>query len=128
MSNSPEIRYCRQCEKQLYGRGDQVYCNDSCRNTFNKQKEKQAKTPPYRKEKEIFAIIRRNYDILKRLTPKGIHPGHELSKTLGDVPLQFNKQFFTGITETKEGIWYLCFDRRWREQDGVIVMRDFPGN
>lgn len=126
MSGTTEIRYCNQCEKQLYGRADQVYCNDTCRNTFNKQKEKQAKTPPHPKEKEIFAIIRRNYDILKRLSPKGIHPGHELTKSLDNLPVQFNKNFFTGMTEAKEGIWHLCFDRGWREKGKVIVMKDFP--
>lgn len=126
MSESPEIRYCRQCEKQLYGRADQVYCNDTCRNTFNKQKERQAKTPPHPKEKEIFALIRRNYDILKRLTPKGIHPGHELTKSLDQVSAQFNKNFFTSISETKEGTWYLCFDRGWRMEGGRFILRDFP--
>jgi len=126
MSDTQEIRYCRQCEKQLYGRADQVYCNDTCRNTFNKQKEKQAKTSPHPKEKEIFAIIRRNYDILKRLTPKGIHQGHQLSHPAEKISKLFNKNFFTGVAETKEGFWFLCFDRGWREQDGAIVMKDFP--
>jgi predicted nucleic acid-binding Zn ribbon protein len=126
MSDTTKTRHCKQCEKQLYGRADQVYCNDTCRNTFNKQKEKQAKTPPHPKEKEIFAIIRRNYDILKRFTPKGIHPGHELTKSFDDLPAQFNKNFFTGTIETKEGIWFLCFDRGWQEKGRAIVMKDFP--
>ena len=126
MSAFSETRFCRQCEKQLYGRADQVYCNDSCRNAYNKQKEKQAKTPPHPKEKEIFAIIRRNYDILKRLTPKGIHPGHQLTVLLKNVPVQFNKKFFTSTTETKEGIWHLCFDRGWLEKEEAILLKDFP--
>jgi len=126
MTESPQIRYCRQCEKQLYGRADQVYCNDNCRNTFNKHKEKEAKTPPHPNEKQIFAIIRRNYDILKRLSPRGIHPGHQFSRSLTEVPAQFNKNFFTGMAETKEGIWYICFDRGWRETDHSITMKDFP--
>lgn len=125
MSDPTEIRFCRQCEKQLYGRADQVYCNDTCRNTFNKLQERKAKTPPHPKEKEIFAIIRRNYDILKRLTPKGIHPGHELTIPLEKVPVQFKKNFFTGTTETREGIWYLCFDRGWQMSIETIKLRDF---
>jgi len=126
MSEAPEIRYCRQCEKQPYGRADQVYCNDTCRNTYNKLKDKQTKTSPHPKEKEIFAIIKRNYDILKRLTPKGIHTGRELTKPLEDVPAQFNMNFFTGIIMTKEGTWYLCFDRGWRVEGGGFILRDFP--
>lgn len=126
MSNSLETRYCRQFEKQLYGRADQMYCNDTCRNIFNKYKEKQAKTPPHPKEQEIFAIIRRNYDILKRITPKGIYPGHEFTKSLDNLPAQFNKNFFTGMIETKEETWYLCFNRGWREEGRAIVMKDFP--
>ena len=125
MSDSTEIRYCRQCEKQLYGRADQMYCNDTCRNTFNKLKEKEAKTPPHPNEKEIFAIIRRNYDILKRLSPKGIHPGHQLSRSSNNLPPQFNKNFFTSITETEEGTWYICFDRGWREKGQSILLKDF---
>ncbi|TCD03211.1 hypothetical protein [Pedobacter psychroterrae] len=125
MSEPSEIRYCRQCEKQMYGRSDQVYCNDTCRNRFNKQKEKQAKTPPHPKEKEIFSIIRRNYEILKRLTPKGIYAGHQISYSLDILPAQFNKNFFTGTSETQEGFWYLCFDRGWRIQGETIILRDF---
>jgi len=126
MSEAEETRYCRECGKILHGRSDQVYCNDTCRNTFNKHKEKQTKTPPHPNEKEIFAIIRRNYDILKRLTPKGIYPGHQLSQSLENVSEKFNKNFFTGMIETNEGIWHLCFDRGWREEGRAIIIRDFP--
>lgn len=39
--------------------------------------------------------------------------------------VQFNKNFFTGMVETKERFCYLCFDRGWRIQGGGISLKDF---
>jgi len=121
-----EIRNCMQCKKQLYGRADQIYCNDTCRNTFNKHKTKQEKLPPHVNQKIIFKIIQRNYEILMKLPPKGIYPGHGLKIKIEEVPLQFNRKFFTSTQQTEEGTWYICFDRGWREEERFICLKDFP--
>lgn len=126
MSEPAEIRYCKQCEKQLYGRADQVYCNDTCRNTFNKQKEKQAKIPPHPNEKQIFAIIRRNYDILKRLYPYLIRPERYEYVLKQRMPDNFNPNFFTGTHHTSAGEWFVCFDRGWRREGDRYHFKDFP--
>jgi len=126
MTQSPQIRYCRQCEKPLHGRSDQVYCNDTCRNTFNKHKEKEAKPPPHPNEKQIFAIIRRNYDILQRLYPYPIRPGRYEYVPRQNMPHHFNRNFFTGTHHTSAGEWFVCFDRGWMIVGDRYHLKDFP--
>jgi hypothetical protein len=128
MSTTAEIRYCKQCQKQLYGRADQKFCNDTCRNNFNKLKEKVAKTPPHPNEKEIFAIIRRNYDILKRLYPYPIRPERYEYVIKQRMPYDFKPIFFTGTHYTSAGEWFVCFDRGWRIEGDRYYLKDFLEN
>lgn len=69
-----QLRLCKQCEKPLLGRSDPKFCNDSCRNNFNKSKPRPAKIDPHENQKAIFSIIKRNYDILKRAYRSPIDP------------------------------------------------------
>ncbi|SFH33753.1 hypothetical protein [Pedobacter insulae] len=126
MSEATEIRYCRQCEKQLYGRLDQVYCNDYCRNTFNKQKAIRERVEPHPNQKAIFKIIQRNYEILMKLYPKPIHPNRYERTSKIWMPRDFRPEFFTGIRRIDSQIWYVCFDRGWQLVGGEYQMKDFP--
>lgn len=125
MSNALEIRYCRQCEKQLYGRVDQVYCNDSCRNAFNKQKAKQNKLPPHPNQKAIFKIIQRNYELLKRARPSSI-PDWANERVPKVWLKEFRPNFFTGMVINQQGTWFICFDRGWMDDGTHWVLKDFP--
>ncbi len=51
-------RLCKQCEKPLLGRSDQKFCNDSCRNNFNKNRPRPIKIDPHENQKAIFKIIK----------------------------------------------------------------------
>jgi len=62
---------------------------------------------------------------LEKAYAEGIHPRHELTISLEKVPLHLNKNFFTSTTETKEGIWYLSFDRGWQMSIELMKLRDF---
>lgn len=126
MSEAPETRYCRQCEKQLYGRIDQVYCNDNCRNTFNKNKAKQKKIEPHPNQKAIFKIIKRNYDIMQRAYPNPIRPERYEYVPLHKMDKDFDPDFFTSIHQTSTGLWYVCFDRGWQVIGERYHMKDFP--
>lgn len=125
MSEPSAIRNCKQCDKQLYGRADQVFCNDSCRNTFNKDKNRKSKIPRYSREKEVFAIIRRNYEILKKLCPENIRSNNSHSFNINWIPKDFNQDYFTGIKKTDRGLWHLCFDRGWLFEYDSIILKDF---
>ncbi len=63
-----KARKCKECGKNIYGRVDKKFCNDTCRATFSNRK--------YRSEnREILTInriLKRNYSILKALSSKGI--------------------------------------------------------
>lgn len=120
-----EVRHCKQCDKILHGRSDQVYCNDTCRNTYNKHKIKQQRIAPHSNQKAIFKILSRNYEILKGLS--GLK-----SSTFRDVPIEksriskdFNPKFYTSSVTNKMGTWYICFDRGWRETDTHFIVSDF---
>lgn len=126
MSDAAEIKYCRQCEKQLYGRSDQVYCNDTCRNTFNKKKARREKMKPHPNQKAIFKIIQRNYELLKSLNKNENHTFKDfpIPKTL--LGVDFNPNYFTSIITDRWGTWSVCFDRGWLEREDTFIITDFP--
>lgn len=126
MSEATETRHCRQCEKQLYGRIDQVYCNDNCRNTYNKQQTRLNKIEPHPNQKAIFKIIQRNYEILKRLYPYPISPYRYEYANKQRMPTDFEPNFFTGIQHTDNVEWFVCFDRGWRIEGDRYHLKDFP--
>lgn len=64
--------------------------------------------------------------MLKMLCPYEISSNNQQSYKIDSVPKLFNKNFFTGTIETQRGLWYLCFDRGWREEGDRIVLKDFP--
>ena len=120
------MRYCRECEKILHGRSDQKFCNDTCRNTFNKKKVKQEKLPPHPLQKAILKIIERNYDILKRAYPHPIVPARYEYIAVARMDKKFDPDFFTSIYQTPDGErWYVCFDRGWRIVGERYHMKDF---
>ena len=88
-------RYCRECGKLIYGRSDKLYCDDSCRNSFNNTKERENRI-------EIEAInrsLKRNFKILKELTNRGKRRvSKEILASLG-----FDFRYFTSIRREKGG-------------------------
>ena len=126
MNNPTAIRYCRQCDKPLHGRSDQIYCNDTCRNTYNKQKTRAHKIPPHPNQKAIFKAIQRNYEILKSLYPTRIRTGNHHSYVQSYIPKDFNREFYTGVEQDKEGLWFVCFDRGWMDGKEYLLVKDFP--
>jgi predicted nucleic acid-binding Zn ribbon protein len=58
---------CRVCSEKLYGRTDQRFCSDHCRNKFHNQKRKQE----YAFLRRVDQILRKNRSILKQLWEAG---------------------------------------------------------
>lgn len=107
-------RHCQHCGKVLYGRTDQRFCNDTCRNTFNRNKALQEKQAANENIPEIFRIIKRNYELLKAMGPLG--PGEGLLSEKGSLKdMGIDTRFFTSIYIEGDQIWRFCFERGWRE-------------
>lgn len=61
-----EQRKCLYCGEPILGRLDKKFCCDSCRNSYNYEKNHQQTNLV----RNINAILSRNYNILKELNPK----------------------------------------------------------
>jgi len=118
---------CEHCGKPLFGRTDKRFCNDTCRNTFNRQKAEQEKLKAYESLPEIIRVIKQNYELLKAEARREIEFNEEVYLEL-DKMLQkgFNPKFFTSILEEKGVTWRFCFERGWRVIDTTIYIRDLP--
>ncbi|CAM4211626.1 hypothetical protein SAMN06265348_10649 [Pedobacter westerhofensis] len=119
-------RHCKQCEKHLLGRSDQIFCNDTCRNTFNKQNTRQQKVAPHPHQKAIFKIIQHNYEILIRLSKTEISIFKEVPIAKDRLGADFNPNYFTSTVTNKKGTWSVCFDRGWLETEHTYIIHDFP--
>lgn len=112
---------CENCGRELFGRIDKRFCNDNCRNEFNRKKKQQEIQKANESMPEILKIIKRNYEIL--LSFGAIEEGSEIfipKETL--LKKGFNFRFFTSIDERKK--YFYCFERGWREVFESIYIRD----
>ena len=108
-----EERKCAECGKDLKGRTDQRFCNDDCRNKFNRLKRQTEKTLGQLNQKEIIAIIKNNYDILRK---RGVpEKGVTISDAWSIRSIGINPRFYTSMFGENGETWYCCFDFAWRE-------------
>ena len=105
-----EERKCKECGEKLYGRKDQKFCSDYCRNSFNNKLNEDANNYVRR----INNILRKNRRILDKLNPTG-------KKTVDSLTLAeegFNFHYFTNIYTTRKGAtYYFCYDRGYMKTD-----------
>ena len=114
---------CENCGKELHGRIDKRFCNDTCRNEFNRRKKQAEALKANEAMPEILRIIRRNYEILQSLG--NIPDGSQifLPKTaLLQKGLDF--RFYTSVKDNGEERYSYCFERGWRESDGTVYIQD----
>lgn len=118
---------CHYCHKILHGRSDQQFCNDSCRNTFNRVKRKEEKIADHQNTPEILRIIKKNYEILKShsKTPLIDQSLNLPSQTLIDEGL--NPKFYTSSFTDDQGTeWKCIFERCYSMGHTQSVIQDFP--
>lgn len=115
---------CENCRKELYGRTDKRFCNDGCRNQFNRTKMLREQQKAHENLPEIFKIIRRNYEILKSFGPIEANSGFFSDK--GSLKAEgINTKYFTSIYMEGDVLWKFCFERGWLEhEDGGWVIQD----
>jgi len=98
-----EERKCKECGNKLFGRRDQKFCSDHCRNAFNNKMNEDANATVRR----INAILRKNRRVLEKLNPNG-------KKTVDGITLAeegFNFHYFTNIYKTQKGSFYFfCYE------------------
>lgn len=57
---------CAQCGHDLKRRTDKRFCNDTCRNTYNRIQRQQRHIPFPEQAKDIIQAIKRNYQIIAK--------------------------------------------------------------
>lgn len=117
---------CENCGKELYGRIDKRFCNDNCRNEFNRRKKQLEAQNQHDNLPEILKIIKNNYAILKSYGP--------LEDTRSFIEVErnelvskgFNFKFFTSTTTYHQDEYKFCFERGWTEcgYHRIIIKED----
>ena len=111
MSPSSTPKTCEQCNKTLHGRIDQRFCNDTCRNQYNRFKRQLEKITPHPNTQEIFKILKANYEILKKGIPGQIpHHSGFLCDTKDFFTSGINTRFYTSSFKNGNQEWYCVFD------------------
>lgn len=105
-----EQRKCLYCGEPILGRLDKKFCCDSCRNSYNYEKNHQQTNFV----RNINAILSRNYNILKELNP---NKKSFVSKQQLDEK-GFDFKYFTHIYRTKAGAVYrFVYDQGYVPKD-----------
>jgi hypothetical protein len=117
-----EDRLCKECGQKLYGRKDQKFCSDYCRNTFNNRLNEDS-TKYIRR---INNILRKNRRILAALNPSGKVTVDAL--TLAEEG--FNFHYFTNTYTTKTGsVYFFCYEQGYLKLDNdrymLVLKQDY---
>jgi hypothetical protein len=114
---------CGHCGKELFGRADKKFCNDTCRNRYHaqSQKRKQWAEPPF--VARITRQLLRNRKLLQKSIP---YANETTIVTKNDLAEQgFDFRFYTNILETKKGTYYYSYEygRLQIEPNKLLVVR-----
>jgi predicted nucleic acid-binding Zn ribbon protein len=122
-----EEKHCENCGKPLFGRTDKRFCNDTCRNTFNREKTLRGHIKDHENLPEIFRIIKHNYTLLKSHGDRQLDENEYLYFPLKEITeAGFNFKYFTSIYQDGAELWRFCFERGWRIEGDFCYIRDIP--
>lgn len=113
---------CAYCGETLRGRADKKFCDTSCRNSYNNEKNSDAN----KTMRNINRKLRKNRSILFELLPEK----EETKKVQREFLRKkgFSFQFFTHIYTTKKGsLYHFVYDMGYLELDNdwfLIVRRE----
>ena len=113
-------RFCNHCEKPIQGRPDKKFCDDSCRNTFNNQKNASSTNLI----RNINHALKRNRKILSVMLPEG----EKLAKTTKDNLSKegFNFRYFTHRHQNQKGnVYHYCYDFGYLalDDDRILIVK-----
>jgi hypothetical protein len=110
---------CKNCQKEMVGRADKIYCSLACKNASNndlKQKTREI-------TKEIDSYLHRNREILALLMGMA---KNETFDRLILVRAGFRFEYMTGIYTNKENKRYhIVYDYAWMEfsDQKILIVR-----
>lgn len=115
---------CENCGKPLFGRTDKRFCNDNCRNTYNRQKTLKQLKEAHENLPEIFRIIKRNYEILQDIGATNIKSKKYYRVSREQLMKDgFNFRFCTSACSDRDNaIWKFCFEYGWQEMGGDVLL------
>ena len=106
---------CAYCGKEMIGRIDKKFCDDTCRTSFhNLQKQEEAT-----QIRPINSVLKKNRSILKSLNKTG------KSKVNKEMLLKagFNFEYLTRMYTTKKGAtYYFCYEHGYLPLDNGWFM------
>lgn len=118
----PTRHECIFCGKELFGRRDKAYCNDTCRNNGNRERRKKEAWFEPVFIRQINTILKRNYKILE---PK-VRNGPTSISRYQLLDEGFNFHYFTSTLTTKAGDYFFVYDYGWRilEEEKVMIVQN----
>ncbi|PWS30262.1 hypothetical protein [Pedobacter paludis] len=119
---------CDYCGRVLHGRSDQRFCNDSCRNNFNRRKRAAEKIEEHENTPEIFRIIKKNYELLKKVYRRPMEADVSgTMKTEEFLLMGVNPRFCTSSFTDSQGMtWFCMFEICICVGETFTFVKDFP--
>lgn len=99
---------CGYCGKQLKGRSDKKFCNDSCRNAFN-HRQKEAENTDFNFQ-SVISILKKNRAILVAARKDTKTNKYLVATEKYLLAKGFNFQYCTEHIRYNEYDHYFCFD------------------
>ncbi|WP_411813093.1 hypothetical protein ACLB9Y_06110 [Chryseobacterium scophthalmum] len=110
---------CIECGEKIIGRSDKKFCNDSCRNAYNNNQNKDSSNLM----RNVNNKLRKNYRILNEINIEG---KTKITKSKLDG-LGFDFNYFTNIKVYKNGSEYkFVYDQGYKilEEDYVLIVKN----
>lgn len=110
---------CIECGEKIIGRSDKKFCNDSCRNTYNNNQNKDSSNLM----RNVNNKLRKNYRILSEINIEG---KTKIAKSKLDG-LGFDFNYLTNIKVYKNGSEYkFVYDQGYKilEEDYVLIVKN----
>ncbi len=105
---SREQTTCKECGKTIHGRSDKRFCDDTCRNNFNRHKTQAEKVIVPEQALEVVRAIKKNYRLLKSFAEgeyTHLQDGLPALKRKG-----FNPNYFTSVRYIDGDMYRFCFE------------------
>lgn len=104
---------CQHCGNILHGRTDKRFCNDDCRNSYNRAQKQAYKRGANPNIPAILKIIQKNYELL-RANGQPETDSHTVISTGSPETYGIHTKFYTSIYQEGDSTWYCCFDYGWK--------------
>lgn len=123
---------CDECGKEIRGRSDKKFCDDSCRNNFNRKKRLAEQVILPEEALQVIRTIKKNYRLLKSLIEDDYTILQEGLPAL--LRKGFNPDYFTSIRYIDNELYRFCFDCGYLiiEDTITLILREqqlsLPGN